>query len=126
VRRARSPDGRRGPLHAAGGDQTAERGLLLEAAATLGVDEQGDVVQGHAGTVRLGPDAALTTSRQRDVSAPGHGARMARAARQRAEILATIRAGDLVRARILGVEHLLEFPDDHVVRDALERADCDA
>jgi hypothetical protein len=47
---------------------------------------------------------------------------MARADRQRAEILALIRAGDLDRARILGAEHLLEFPDDEVVRDALRRS----
>ena len=46
---------------------------------------------------------------------------MARAARQRAEILATIRAGDLDRARILAAEHLLEFPDDEVVRAAVCR-----
>jgi hypothetical protein len=47
---------------------------------------------------------------------------MARAARQRAEILAAIRAGDLDRAWILGAEHLLEFPDDDIVRAALRRA----
>jgi hypothetical protein len=47
---------------------------------------------------------------------------MARFTRQRAEILALIRAGDLDRARILGAEHLLEFPDDKVVRDALRRS----
>jgi hypothetical protein len=47
---------------------------------------------------------------------------MARADRQRAEILALIRAGDLDRARILGAEHLLEFPDDDVVWDALRRS----
>ena len=47
---------------------------------------------------------------------------MARAARQRAEILALIRAGDLDRARILGAEHLLEFPDDDAVRVALRVA----
>ena len=51
---------------------------------------------------------------------------MARAARQRAEILATIRAGDLARARILAAEHLLEFPDDDIVRAALRRAGCEA
>jgi hypothetical protein len=44
---------------------------------------------------------------------------MDRATRQRAEVLAAIRAGDLDRARILGAEHLLEFPDDEVVRKAL-------
>ena len=46
---------------------------------------------------------------------------MARAVRQRAEILALIRAGDLDRARVLGAEHLLEFPDDDIVREALRR-----
>ena len=51
---------------------------------------------------------------------------MARAERQRAEILAAIRTGDLVRARILGAEHLLEFPEDDVVRTALRRAGCEA
>jgi hypothetical protein len=51
---------------------------------------------------------------------------MARADRQRAEILATITAGDLVRARILGAEHLLEFPDDDIVRAALRRVGCEA
>ena len=47
---------------------------------------------------------------------------MARAARQRAEILATLQAGDLDRARVLAAEHLLEFPDDDVVRAALSDA----
>jgi hypothetical protein len=51
---------------------------------------------------------------------------MARADRQRAEILATLRAGDLVRAQILAAEHLLEFPDDEVVRSALQSADRSA
>jgi hypothetical protein len=51
---------------------------------------------------------------------------MARYDRQRAEILATIRAGDLARAWILGAEHLLEFPEDDVVRTALRSAGCDA
>lgn len=51
---------------------------------------------------------------------------MARFARQRAEILAAIRTGDLDRARILGAEHLLEFPDDEVVRAALSCIGRDA
>ena len=51
---------------------------------------------------------------------------MARAARQRAEILTAIRAGDLDRAQILGAEHLLEFPEDDVVRAALACAGRDA
>jgi hypothetical protein len=50
---------------------------------------------------------------------------MARALRQRAEILATLRAGDLGRALVLASEHLLEFPDDDVVREALRRAGCE-
>ena len=49
---------------------------------------------------------------------------MTRIARQRAEILATIHAGDLGRALVLASEHLLEFPDDDVVREALRRAGC--
>jgi hypothetical protein len=51
---------------------------------------------------------------------------MARADRQRAEILAALRAADLARARVLGAEHLLEFPDDVVVRAALRRAGSEA
>ena len=50
---------------------------------------------------------------------------MARRARQRAEILATIRSGDLGRAEVLASEHLLEFPDDDIVRDALRQAGCE-
>ena len=44
---------------------------------------------------------------------------MARRHRQQAEILATVRAGDLRRALALGREHLSEFPDDTMVRRAI-------
>jgi DNA-binding GntR family transcriptional regulator len=44
---------------------------------------------------------------------------VARLLRQQAEILATVRAGDLQRAVALSLEHLSEFPEDTVVRRAI-------
>ena len=73
-------------------------------------------------TVRLCARAALMGAHQRHVRPARDGCRMPRDVRQRAEILATIRAGDLGRALVLATEHLLEFPDDEVVRDALRAA----
>jgi len=76
--------------------------------------------------VRLCPRAALMGAHQRHVSPARDGSGMSRLVRQRAEILATIRAGDLGRALVLATEHLLEFPDDDVVREALRSAGCEA
>jgi hypothetical protein len=81
---------------------------------------------GHARNVRSSPDARLTEPRQGRISEDRDLSGMARFDRQRAEIIATLRAGDLARAQILGAEHLLEFPDDDVVRAALRSAGCEA
>ena len=90
------------------------------------MDPSSGVGERHAGTLRLGARAALTSRRQCGISPLREGPGMARAARQRAEILAAIRAGDLDRARILAAEHLLEFPDDDIVRAALRHAGREA
>ena len=71
-------------------------------------------------TVRLAARAALMSRHQGRISARREGPGMSRVDRQRAEILTAIRAGELDRARVLGVEHLLEFPDDDTVRAALD------
>jgi hypothetical protein len=41
--------------------------------------------------------------------------------RQHEEIVALLRAGEVVRACALAAEHLDEFPTDHVVRELVER-----
>jgi hypothetical protein len=48
---------------------------------------------------------------------------MARDARQREEIVAALARGEAARALVLALEHLREFPEDEVVRDAAERAE---
>jgi hypothetical protein len=47
---------------------------------------------------------------------------MSRQARQRAEILALVRLGDLQRAVALASEHVAEFPDDPEVESILREA----
>jgi hypothetical protein len=47
---------------------------------------------------------------------------VSRRERQRAEIMAAVRDGELARVLVLCREHLAEFPDDREVEDAAERA----
>ena len=60
--------------------------------------------------MRLRADVALMSRHQLGVRRFYEAADMARFARQQAEILALIQAGNLDRARVLAAEHLLEFP----------------
>jgi hypothetical protein len=52
----------------------------------------------------------------------GDDQRMSRRERQQAQVLRALERGHVARSLVLAREHLCEFPDDTVVRDAAERA----
>jgi hypothetical protein len=47
---------------------------------------------------------------------------MSRRERQQAQVVGALERGQVARSLVLAREHLREFPDDVVVRDAAERA----
>jgi hypothetical protein len=48
---------------------------------------------------------------------------MSRRERQQEQVVGALDCGDLTRALVLASEHLREFPDDMLVRDAAAKAE---